>query len=180
MKERKPEPCAQMMKNRRGHEQTVSRRPWVYRKKSSSGIGLRRKQVSASASPWPESERTPTPAPSLLVPGLALGSLEERACVLGTATSPLALAPALRARTRRATEPRWKRSLADGEGDDGGEAAALVARVATVEQDQRERSFSSLCQQSDSSSSEPSSGRKEESEGAAEEEGDGCGEGSAA
>ncbi len=59
-------------------------------------------------------------------------------------------------------------------------AAALVARVATVEQDERERSFSSLGQHSDSSS-ESSSGRKEESKGATkEEEGDGCGEGSAA
>lgn len=110
---------------------------------------------------------------------MALGSLEERACVLGSALS-LPLAPVLRARTRRATEPRWNRNLAEGEGDVGGDAAALVARVAMVEQDQRERSFSSLGQYSDSSSSESSSGRKEESEGDMEEEGDGCGEGSVA
>ena len=93
---------------------------------------------------------------------LALGSLEERACVLGTATSP---ALVLQARTRRATEPRWKRSLSDAEGDVGGLAPA--ARVAMVEQDQRERSFSSVGQHSDSSS-DSYSGRKEDSEGATE------------
>ncbi len=99
---RKPEPFAQMIKYRRGHEQIASRGPWIYRKKRSNGIGLRRKQLSASASSWPESEHTPAPVPSPLAPVLALGSLEERACVLDTATSPLA--PVLRARDRAEVE----------------------------------------------------------------------------
>jgi hypothetical protein len=63
---------------------------------------FRRKQLSGSASSWYDSERTPTQSPSSLAPGVALGSLKERACVLRAARSP----PVLQVYTQRATEPR--------------------------------------------------------------------------
>ena len=70
---------------------------------SLNGIGLRRKQLSVSGSLWPDSDRTSSHHHRHQQPlGVATGSLEERACVFGTTTSP----PVLQARTQRATEPR--------------------------------------------------------------------------
>jgi hypothetical protein len=82
----------------------MNKKIWIYRKKSSSVIGLRREQLSGSASSWPNSDCTPTLLSSPLAPELALGSLEERTCVVGAARSP----PVLQARTWRATEPTWR------------------------------------------------------------------------
>jgi hypothetical protein len=82
----------------------MNKKVWIYHKKSSSVIGLRRKQLSGSASSWPVSDRTPTLLPSPLAPELAFGSLDERTCVLGAAKSPLVL----QARTRRTTAPTWR------------------------------------------------------------------------
>jgi hypothetical protein len=72
-------------------------------------------------------------------------------------------------RTRRATEARWRRRRAEAAakvGEEGdGVPAVGGARVATVEQDQRERIFSSS---SSSSRSRNVAGRDGASEGAGE------------
>ena len=120
--------------------------------RSSKGIGLRRKsepELAVVSYTVPETELEPEPDNA--------DSLELRTCIDPTAVSaqPLLLLPLLllllllllfpparRARTRRATEARWKRKRAEGEVLVVGELGA--ARVARVEQDQRERVLRSL------------------------------------
>src|SRR6266851_2438183 len=132
------------MKDRHGssrrHERRDAANPvqtqkaFCYSENSSSGIGLRCRPEKAPASDT---------APDKAV------SLELRKCTATVETAPASslllvpAPPARRARTRRATEPRCMRRRAEAEvGVWGGDAGG--ATVAKVEQDQRERSLSSL------------------------------------
>lgn len=132
-----------------GEIQSQTQKAFCDREKSSSGIGLRCRVASSDTVAGPDS------ADSL--------ALRKCAATLGTATAsslPL-VRPPRRTRTSRATEPRCIRRRAEVEvgvvdGDPG------AARVARVEQDQRERSLSSpSAGQSNSTSadSSPSSGK---------------------
>ena len=134
----------------------------VYRKKSSSGIGLRRKQLSASGSSWLDSDRPLSPSPS--VPSMAIDSFEEHPCVFVTAHPTSTHV----SRNRSQVKPKLlrRRSLHDV----GVLVLAPAASVAIVEQDLLELSFSSTGHDSSSSSSSMSpcksySGRKERSKG---------------
>ena len=136
------------MPTARAPSQNVQRSqlPLDYRKKSSRGMGLRRSPEEVAQPPVAASAaREEAP------PRCKADSLEVRKCTLGTtATSSLRTA-ARHTRTRRATELRWKRRREEAEGGACGEDDEGCARVARVEQDQRERSPSSTAHSSSSS-----------------------------